>query len=104
MYESELKVINDILLDITFEAVTATEERKKRLNEEYEALTMAREIILKAVPTPVIEHKVTVDSVKVGTGRWLKGTTVNRCPRCNDFVPKVYKYCGKCGQALKWSK
>jgi hypothetical protein len=102
MYEGELKVINNRLLDITLQNITATPERKKQLYKEYEALKMAKEIIKKAIPAPVIVHKVTEKVVKVGNGYWNKGTTVHKCPSCNYFVSRAAKYCIECGQALEW--
>ena len=40
--------------------------------------------------------------IKIGCGRWGKGTTVYECPNCKEWVSKTYKYCPDCGQALKW--
>jgi hypothetical protein len=39
----------------------------------------------------------------IGNGWWCNGTTVYKCPNCNDFISRTYDYCYKCGQALDWS-
>lgn len=38
----------------------------------------------------------------IGNGWWCKGTTVYRCPNCNEWITLTYNYCIKCGQALDW--
>lgn len=56
----------------------------------------------KQIPKKPTPHKVEVDKIKIGNANWCKGTTVFRCPCCNDFISRVYDYCPKCGQALEW--
>ena len=53
-------------------------------------------------PTPHIVQPVEAP-IKIGNGRWQKGTTVYKCPNCKEWVSKIYKHCPDCGQALDWS-
>ena len=53
-------------------------------------------------PTPHIVQPVEAP-IKIGCGRWRKGTTVYECPNCKEWVSKVYKYCPDCGQALNFN-
>ena len=48
-------------------------------------------------------HTVDVEKIKIGNANWCKGTTVYRCPNCNDFISRIYDFCYHCGQALDWS-
>ena len=48
-------------------------------------------------------HTVAVEKLKIGNANWCKGTTVYRCPNCNNFISRTYNFCYKCGQALDWS-
>ena len=50
-------------------------------------------------PTPHIVQPVEAP-IKIGNGRWQKGTTVYKCPNCKEWVSKTYKHCPDCGQAL----
>lgn len=72
-----------------------------------EALIECREIIHKAlekqIPKKPTAHKVEVPKIKVGNGFWGKGTTVYRCPCCNELISRIYDCCYKCGQAIDWS-
>lgn len=38
----------------------------------------------------------------IGNGWWCNGTTVYKCPCCNSWITRTYKYCIDCGQALDW--
>ena len=49
-------------------------------------------------------HIVDVEKIKIGNANWCKGTTVYRCPNCNDFISRIYDFCYHCGQALDWSE
>ena len=53
-------------------------------------------------PTPHIVQPVEAP-IKIGNGRWQKGTTVYKCPNCKEWVSKTYKYCPDCGQALDFN-
>ena len=39
----------------------------------------------------------------IGNGWWCNGTTVYRCPNCNEWITLTYDYCINCGQAIDWS-
>lgn len=54
-------------------------------------------------PQKPIEHKVDVTGIVVGNARWCKGTTLYKCPKCGNFISRIYDYCFKCGQAFDWS-
>nr|DAP11650.1 MAG TPA: 50S ribosomal subunit [Caudoviricetes sp.] len=53
-------------------------------------------------PTPHIVQPIE-EPIKIGCGRWGKGTTVYECPNCKEWVSKSYKYCHNCGQALDFN-
>ena len=53
-------------------------------------------------PTPHIVKPVEAP-IKIGNGRWQKGTTVYKCPNCKEWVSKTYKHCHDCGQALDFN-
>lgn len=53
-------------------------------------------------PTPHIVQPVEAP-IKIGCGRWGKGTTVYECPNCKEWVSKIYKHCSNCGQALDFN-
>ena len=54
-------------------------------------------------PQKPIEHKVDVTAIVVGNTHWRKGTTLYKCPKCGNFISRLYDYCFKCGQAFDWS-
>jgi anaerobic ribonucleoside-triphosphate reductase len=72
-----------------------------------EALIECREIIHKALEKQIARkptaHKVDVPKIKVGNGFFGKGTTVYRCPCCNELISKICDCCYNCGQAINWS-
>ncbi|MEE1239283.1 MAG: hypothetical protein UHO61_05105 [Acutalibacteraceae bacterium] len=71
---------------------------------QFEAIQVAVEAIQKQIPknsTPHIVQPVEAP-IKIGNGRWQKGTTIYKCPNCKEWVSKTYKYCPDCGQALEW--
>ena len=57
----------------------------------------------KQIPKKPISNKVKVGKVKVGNGWWCKGTTIHKCPICDEYATRTSKYCNQCGQALDWS-
>ena len=65
-------------------------------------VAMAMQALEKQIPKKPTPHKVEVDKIKIGNGWWCKGTTVYRCPCCNEFISRTYTYCSECGQALEW--
>ena len=66
------------------------------------AFETAIEALEKQIPKKPRAHTVDVDKLKIGNANWCKGTTVYRCPNCNDFISRIYDFCYKCGQALNW--
>lgn len=67
------------------------------------AKQIAVEALEKQIPKKPIPHIVKVERLKIGNARWGKGTTVYKCPCCNNFISRLYDYCFKCGQAIDWS-
>ena len=68
------------------------------LNEK--AIVSALEKQIPKKPTP---HKVEIDKIRIGNGSWCKGTTLYKCPNCEEFTSRISKHCNNCGQALDWS-
>jgi hypothetical protein len=73
------------------------------LHGNYELDTPLEEALKKQMPKEATPHIVTLDKIKIGNVNWKKNTTVYKCPNCNDYISKVYRYCYKCGQKIKWS-
>ena len=71
--------------------------------EQIEICKTAKSAIEKQIPKKPTPHIVNVERLKIGNARWGKGTTVYKCPCCNNFISRLYDYCFKCGQALDWS-
>ncbi len=67
-------------------------------------VAMAMQALEKQIPKKPIPHKVEGGKIKIGNGWWCKGTTVHKCPNCNEFISRTYDYCYKCGQALEWGE
>lgn len=65
---------------------------------------LAIEALEKQIPKKPTAHKVDVPKIKVGNGFFGKGTTVYRCPCCNELISRIRNCCYKCGQALDWSE
>ncbi len=79
----------------------ANEER--RLASEYVRIkNLAIKTFKKQIPKKVVAFK-TNRPIRLGNGTFGKGTTVYKCPCCMQFVSRINKYCGECGQALDWS-
>lgn len=68
-----------------------------------EEMNIAIKALEKQIPKKPTAHKVEVPKIKVGNGFFGKGTTVYRCPCCNELISRIYDCCYKCGQALDWS-
>lgn len=73
-------------------------------NEVWEAVKKSSEALEKQIPKKPTPHIVNVEKIKIGNANWCKGTTVYKCPCCNNFISRLYDYCYKCGQAIDWSK
>lgn len=67
-------------------------------------LEAAKSVLEKQIPKKPTAHKVDIPKIKVGNGFFEKGTTVYRCPCCNELISRICDCCYKCGQALDWSE
>lgn len=67
-----------------------------------EAFETAINALERQTPKKPRAHTVDVDKLKIGNANWCKGTTVYRCPNCNDFISRIYDFCYKCGQKIDW--
>lgn len=67
------------------------------------ALDCAKSVVERQIPKKPKPYKVKVAKILIGNGYWGKGTTVYKCPYCGEYVSRIYKHCGDCGQALDWS-
>lgn len=52
-------------------------------------------------PKVAIPHKAK-EPTKVGNITFCKGTTIWSCPTCGMPTTRSHKYCGSCGQALRF--
>ena len=68
-----------------------------------DAYKMAISALEKQIPKKPTPQIVKGGKRLIGNGWWGEGTTVYRCPNCNEFISRTYDYCYKCGQALDWS-
>ena len=62
-----------------------------------------KEAVERQVAKKPTAHKVDVEAIKIGNANWEKGTTVYKCPCCNQFISIIYDYCYKCGQKIDWN-
>lgn len=93
--EEAIKILNDTPVEISSGSKTTTREYSQMLHSAENALE-------KQIPKKPKSHTVDVEKLKIGNANWGKGTTVYRCPNCNDFISRTYDFCYKCGQALDW--
>lgn len=100
--------------------ITSTDKKMQRINEEYNALLLARTCIYKQIPEkPEIKETETA-VVRFGESGVLK-RTMYVCPVCGSllYVQHHFEFksgfnrwpagsttpsCPKCGQALKWKE
>lgn len=75
-----------------------------RIPTTQEDLQTIKEALEKQIPKKPTAHKVDVPKIKVGNGFFGKGTTVYRCPCCNELISRICDCCYNCGQAIDWSK
>lgn len=71
--------------------------------DDYDWLEIAKSALEKKIAKKPTAHKVDVPKIKVGNGFFGKGTTVYRCPCCNELISRICDCCYKCGQAIDWS-
>ena len=96
MYDYE-----DALREMLYQVYRNTDDFEMRISKDcYKLIIEALEKQIPKKPTP---HIVKVERLKIGNARWGKGTTVYKCPCCNNFISRLYDYCFKCGQAIDWS-
>lgn len=69
-----------------------------------DAMDRAKEAITRRIPVEPAPFRVNCDSIQIGHAKWRKGTTVYKCPCCDNFVSRIQKYCFTCGQALDWGE
>ena len=97
-FEWEKDINNKVLCEIKQKAIENGVITEYVFNER--AIMEALEKQIPKKPTP---HKVEVEKIKIGNANWGKGTTIYKCPNCNEFISRTYDYCYNCGQALDWS-
>ena len=87
------------------EAITLVKECGFNIEttKHFECEKVVLNALEKQIPKKPTPHKVEGGKIKIGNGWWCEGTTVHKCPNCNEFISRTYKYCYKCGQALDWS-
>lgn len=56
----------------------------------------------KRTPVDPILEKVGDIPISVGSGKFMKGTTIYKCPDCGTYLTITHKYCHACGKAIKW--
>lgn len=100
--------------------ITSTDKGMQRINEEYNALLVARAAIFKRIPEKPEIKEDEKDYVRYGESGVLK-RTMYLCPVCGKplYVQHHFEYqngfhrwpagdqtpfCPKCGQALKWKE
>ena len=100
--------------------ITSTDKGMQRINEEYNALLLARITLEKLLPVNPEIKEDSEPTVRYGESGVLK-KTIYRCPVCGKplYVQYHFEYqngfhrwpagsqtpfCPKCGQALKWKE
>ncbi len=100
--------------------ITSTDKGMQRINEEYNALLLARTAIYKQIPEKPEIKETEKATVRYGEYGVLKGT-MYLCPVCGKplYVQYHFEYkngfnrwpagsqtpsCPTCGQALKWKE
>lgn len=73
-----------------------------------EMLIECREVIHKALEKQIPKKANSSQSrcSQNQSRQWFfgKGTTVYRCPCCNELISRICDCCYNCGQAIDWSK
>lgn len=91
----------EVLHEISVMVYRNTDDFEMRISKDcYKGIITALEKQIPEKPTPQV---VKGGKRLIGNGWWCNGTTVYRCPNCNEFISRTYDYCYKCGQALDWS-
>ena len=101
--KKHLKVRSQIMTrEKALEIITNAIQTDKMTVEQDKALAIAQKALKKQIPKKPKAHIVDIDKLKIGNANWCKGTTVYRCPNCNDFISRIYDFCYKCGQKIDW--
>lgn len=65
------------------------------------AIDIAEEVAASEYRVPMKPISIKADEdIKLGAVTWKKGTTVYKCPRCNNFISRSNDFCNKCGQSI----
>lgn len=121
MTQEAIKWIDGRILELAcLVDITSSDTRMKRINEEYNALLLARTAIYKQIPEKP-EIKETVKTTIRFSQSGVLTRTMYFCPVCGNvlYVQHHFEYkngfsrwpagsqtpsCPKCGQALNWGK
>lgn len=88
--------------DFEVNILTVATKLQERHRMALDAMSIAKAAIACRIAVEPVPYKVDCDFVQIGNVKWCKGTTVHKCPCCDMFVSRSYKFCTTCGQALKW--
>lgn len=88
---------DDVILDCEGNEITQNEIVCSLLAEQ------VVEALEKQIPKKLTSQIVKGGKRLIGNGWWCNGTTIYRCPNCNEWINLNFDYCIKCGQALDWS-
>ena len=78
-------------------------EHNESIEPVNEACRMGMSALEKQIPKKPTPQIVKGGKRLIGNSWWCNGTTIYKCPNCNEFISRTYDYCYKCGQALDWS-
>lgn len=123
--QEAIKWIDGRVLELAFLVdITSSDKKRQRINEEYNALLLARTCIYKQIPEKPEIKELSQPAVRHGYSGIYK-RTVYVCPVCgkNLYVQHHFEYesesssgferwpagsitpcCPKCGQALEWKE
>lgn len=69
----------------------------------FEAYKTAKAAIERCMVAKKSKALINKKTIKIGNAKWNKGTTVFKCSNCGQFISRIYKHCGDCGQLIDWS-
>ena len=88
--------------DFQINILTKVDKLCEKHSLALDAMSIAKAAITCRIPIEPSPFKVECDFIQIGNGKWCKGTTVYKCPCCDTYVSRIYKFCNNCGQALDW--
>ncbi len=88
--------------DFQINIITKTKKLAERHRFALDATSVAKAAIMCRIPVEPAQYRVNCDFVQIGNTKWCKGTTVHKCPCCDNFVSRMHKFCYNCGQAMDW--